>query len=95
MAFITLPARAALFDDDEARRRIEQTNLRLAQVQKQIEDRLASLELQLKNQGLVELFGQVEQLKSDVAKLRGHRSPEPLRPRRRSRRPRPSPAARP
>jgi tol-pal system protein YbgF len=71
MAFIALPARAALFDDDEARRRIEQTNLRLAQVQKQIEDRLASLELQLKNQGLVELFGQVEQLKSDVAKLRG------------------------
>jgi tol-pal system protein YbgF len=71
MTFIALPARAALFDDDEARRRIEQTNLRLAQVQKQIEDRLASLELQLKNQGLVELFGQVEQLKSDVAKLRG------------------------
>jgi tol-pal system protein YbgF len=68
---LALPARAALFDDDEARRRIEQTNLRLAQVQKQIEDRLASLELQLKNQGLVELFGQVEQLKSDVARLRG------------------------
>ena len=69
MAFIALPARAALFDDEEARRRIEQTNLRLAQVQKQIEDRLASIELQLKNQGLVELFGQVEQLKSDVARL--------------------------
>jgi tol-pal system protein YbgF len=71
IAFIALPARAALFDDEEARRRIEQTNLRLAQVQKQIEDRLASLELQLKNQGLVELFGQVEQLKSEVARLRG------------------------
>jgi len=70
-AFVALPARAALFDDDEARRRIEQTNLRLAQVQKQIEDRLASIELQLKNQGLVELFGQVEQLKSEVARLRG------------------------
>ena len=71
VAFIALPARAALFDDDEARRRIEQTNLRIAQVQKQIEDRLASIELQLKNQGLVELFGQVEQLKSEVARLRG------------------------
>ena len=69
--FVALPARAALFDDDEARRRIEQTNLRLAQVQKQIEDRLAAIELQLKNQGLVELFGQVEQLKSEVARLRG------------------------
>src|SRR5258705_2297848 len=70
-AFVTVPARAALFDDEEARRRIEQTNLRLAQVQKQIEDRLAAIEVQLKNQGLVELFGQVEQLKSDVARLRG------------------------
>lgn len=70
-ALVALPARAALFDDEEARRRIEQTNLRLAQVQKQIEDRLAAIEAQLKNQGLVELFGQVEQLKTDVARLRG------------------------
>jgi tol-pal system protein YbgF len=70
-ALATVPARAALFDDEEARRRIEQTNLRVAQVQKQIEDRLASIEAQLKNQGLVELFTQVEQLKTDVARLRG------------------------
>ena len=68
---VALPARAALWDDEEARRRIEQTNLRVAQVQKQLEDRIAVLEAQLKNQGLVELFGQVEQLKSDVARLRG------------------------
>lgn len=68
---VSLPARAALWDDEEARRRIEQTNLRVAQVQKQLEDRIAALELQLKSQGLVELFNQVEQLKSDVAKLRG------------------------
>ena len=70
-ALVALPARAALFDDEEARRRIEQTNLRLAQVQKQIEDRLGAIEQQLKNQGLVELFTQVEQLKSEVARLRG------------------------
>ncbi len=68
---VSLPARAALWDDEEARRRIEQTNLRVAQVQKQLEDRVAALELQLKSQGLVELFNQVEQLKSDVARLRG------------------------
>ncbi|MEP7183703.1 MAG: tol-pal system protein YbgF [Betaproteobacteria bacterium] len=66
-----LPARAALFDDDEARKRVEQTNQKLAQVQKQLEDRIAALELQLKNQGLVELFNTVEQMKADVAKLRG------------------------
>ena len=34
-------------------------------------DRIAALESQLKSQGLVELFNQVEQLKSDVARLRG------------------------
>ena len=68
---VPLSVRAALWDDEEARRRIEQTNLRVAQVQKQLEDRVAALELQLKNQGLVELFSQVELLKSDVARLRG------------------------
>ncbi len=68
---VALPARAALFDDEEARRRIEQANLRLTQVQKQLEDRIAALELQLKNQGLAGLFSQVEQLKADVARLRG------------------------
>ncbi len=62
---------AALFDDDEARKRIEQTNTRLSQVQKQLEDRIVALELQLKNQGLVELFNTVELMKADVAKLRG------------------------
>jgi len=68
---VALPARAALFDDEEARKRIELTNQRLAQVQKQLEDRVAALEGQLKSQGLVEIFSQVEQLKIDVAKLRG------------------------
>jgi tol-pal system protein YbgF len=68
---VALPARAALFDDEEARKRIELTNQRLAQVQKQLDDRVAALEGQLKSQGLVEIFSQVEQLKIDVAKLRG------------------------
>jgi tol-pal system protein YbgF len=68
---VALPVRAALFDDEEARRRIEQANLRLTQIQTQLEERIGAVELQLKNQGLVDLFGQVEQLKSDAAKLRG------------------------
>jgi tol-pal system protein YbgF len=68
---VALPARSALFDDDEARKRIEATNQRLTQVQKQLEDRIAALETQLKSQGLAELFSQVEQLKSDLARLRG------------------------
>ncbi|HET9339255.1 MAG TPA: tol-pal system protein YbgF [Casimicrobiaceae bacterium] len=63
--------RAALFDDDEARKRIADTNLRLTQVQKQLEDRIAALEQQLKAQGLVEMLGAVEQIKADIARLRG------------------------
>jgi tol-pal system protein YbgF len=68
---VVLPARAALFDDEEARKRIEQPNQRLAQIQKQLEDRMTALEAQLKSQGLVELFGQVEQVKADISRLRG------------------------
>ncbi len=64
-------ARAALFDDDEARKRIADTNTRLQQVQRQLEDRITALETQLKSQGLVDLFNQVEQIRSDIARLRG------------------------
>ncbi len=67
----THAAHAALFDDDEARKRIEATNQRVAQIQKQLDERIGALESQLKSQGLVELFKEVEQLKADTAKLRG------------------------
>jgi tol-pal system protein YbgF len=70
-ALFALPARSAIFDDDEARKRIAETNAKLTQVQKQLDDRITALESQLKSQGLVDLFNQVEQLKADVAKLRG------------------------
>lgn len=65
------PAHAALFDDTEARQRIEATNVRLDQTRRQIEERIAALEQQIKSQGLVDIFNQIEQLKSDVARLRG------------------------
>jgi tol-pal system protein YbgF len=68
---LALPARAALFDDDEARKRIAATNQRLDQIQQQLDGRITALEQQLKSQGLVELFNQVEQLKSDMSRLRG------------------------
>ncbi|MGE5169997.1 MAG: tol-pal system protein YbgF [Rudaea sp.] len=64
-------ASAAFFEDDEARRRIESTNLRLSQLQRQIEDRLTALEQQMKGQGLADLANQMQLLQSDVAKLRG------------------------
>src|SRR5215468_2453503 len=70
-SLVALPARAALFDDDEARKRIEQTNQRLNQIQRTLEERMTALENQLKSQGLVELFNQLEQVKAEVSRLRG------------------------
>lgn len=68
---LTQTAHAALFDDDEARKRITDTNNRLSQVQKQLDDRISALESQLRSQGLVDLFNSVEQIKGDIARLRG------------------------
>ena len=65
------PASAALFDDDEARRRIEDLRARVAQLEGSINQRLGALEDTVKGQGLLDLLRDVEQLKSDVAKLRG------------------------
>ena len=64
-------AQAALFDDDEARRRIESTNARLAQLERSVEDRLAAIEQQVKGGGLADVANQLQVLQSDVAKLRG------------------------
>jgi len=64
-------AHAALFDDDEARRRIEATNQRIVQMQRQLEDRLALLEQQAKSGGLADLGTQIQLLQGDLAKLRG------------------------
>jgi len=64
-------AHAALFDDEEARKRITATNARIDQLQKDLEDRVAQLERQLKSGALVDLANNIEGLKSDVAKIRG------------------------
>ena len=64
-------AHAALFDDEEARKRITATNARIDQLQKDLEERVAQLERQLKSGALVDLANNVEGLKSDVAKIRG------------------------
>jgi tol-pal system protein YbgF len=60
-------AHAGLFDDDEARKKIADLELKV----QSYEDRLAKLESTVKSQGLVDLFTQVEGLKADIAKLRG------------------------
>ncbi|MEP7060964.1 MAG: tol-pal system protein YbgF [Betaproteobacteria bacterium] len=64
-------SRAGIFDDNEARRKIDSTEARVTQIQRELDARLGALEQQLKSQGLVDLFNQVEQLKADIARLRG------------------------
>jgi len=71
LLFVAQAAFASIFDDNEARRRIDDTNARIEQVQHDLDARIAVIEQQLKGQGLVDLFNQVEQLKADVAQLRG------------------------
>ena len=66
---VSLPARAALFDDDEARKRIEAVRVHVDEIERSIAKRLDALES--RNAALVDLFKDVEQLKTDIAKLRG------------------------
>jgi len=68
---VTQVAHAALFDDEEARKRIDATNQRLSAMQRQIDDRLLLLEQQAKSGGLADLATQIQLLQGDMAKLRG------------------------
>jgi tol-pal system protein YbgF len=70
LASLCAPARAGVFDQD-AIKRVDATDQRLAQIQHDLDARLAAIEQQLKSQGLADLFNQLEQLKADVARLRG------------------------
>jgi len=71
LAASALPARAGLFDDEEARRRIEMIKQELAQQGKDNEARIARLEEQIRNIGVVELLRQIDGLNAEIARLRG------------------------
>jgi tol-pal system protein YbgF len=64
-------ARAGLFDDDEARRRVDALRKELAQQGTDNEARIAKLEEQIRNIGVVEVLQQMEELKQEIARLRG------------------------
>ena len=66
-----LPARAGLFDDEEARRRVELLRQELSQQGKDNEARIQRLEEAIRNIGVIELVRQIEQLNSEIANLRG------------------------
>lgn len=71
VASLAAPARAGLFDDEEARRRIEALRQELAQQGKDNEARINRLEETVRNINIVELLQQIEQLNAEIAKLRG------------------------
>jgi len=70
-AAAALPARAGLFDDDEARRRIDALRKELAQQGKDNEVRIQKLEEVIRNIGVVELAQQLQQMNDEIARLRG------------------------
>jgi tol-pal system protein YbgF len=70
LASFATPVAAGVFDQD-ALKRIDATDQRIGQIQHDLDARLAAIEQQLKSQGLADLFNQLEQLKADVARLRG------------------------
>ncbi len=65
------PAYAGLFDDDEARRRVEQLRQELSQQGRDNEARIARLEESIRNIGVFELVRQLDQMNAEMAKLRG------------------------
>ena len=66
-----LPASAGLFDDDEARRRIEALRQELSQQGKDNEVRIQRLEESIRNIGVIELVRQIDALNAEIARLRG------------------------
>jgi len=72
LAAVALPSRAGLFDDDEARRRVEALRTELAQQGKDNEVRIARLEELIRNIGVVELVRSLEQANAEIARLRGN-----------------------
>jgi tol-pal system protein YbgF len=66
-----VPAHAGLFDDEEARRRIETLRQELSQQGRDNEARIARLEESIRNIGVVELLRQIDALNAEIAKLRG------------------------
>ena len=71
LAAVALPARAGLFDDDEARRRIEALRQELSQQGKDNEARIQRLEESIRSINVIELVRQIDALNEEIARLRG------------------------
>lgn len=80
-----IPAQAAFFSDDEARKKIADLQQQLGQLQGQVQarldeeakqrqavnNRMTTLEGQLKSQGMIDLLNQIDRINAEVSKLKG------------------------
>jgi tol-pal system protein YbgF len=64
-------ASAGLFDDDEARKAVNELRARVIANERSNEGKLGQLDEQIKALNIVELVRQIEQLREEVARLRG------------------------
>ena len=64
-------AHAGMFDDEEARKQIVQLRSQMSETQRTLDQRVGELEAQAKNRSIIDLFNQVETLKTEFARLRG------------------------
>jgi len=64
-------AQAGLFDDDEARKRIEEIRSEQAKSARESAERMGRLEESVRNLGVVDLLRQIEQLNAEMARIRG------------------------
>ena len=71
LVLLSTAVQAGMFDDEEARRQVAEAKRRIEEVNRQLDARIAELDATIKSQGLLDLFTQVEGLKSEIAKLRG------------------------
>ncbi len=76
LMFVSLPAQAGLFDDDEARKAILDIRARIETVQKESNERLSQINsrldrLEQSSRGQLELANQIEQLRLEIRSLRG------------------------
>lgn len=69
LALVCVQAQAGLFDDDEARRRVEELRQEVGQHARQLADTAAAAQTAARSQ--LELANQIEQLRSDLAQIRG------------------------
>src|SRR5579871_3193190 len=68
LTFATLPAHAGIFDDDEARKAIMDLRTKVGDLQQEIDTKMAD---KADKSGMLDLLNQNEQLRQEVARLRG------------------------